>query len=441
MKHRLRARHNNVGGERSGERGFAVMEVLLAGVLMIVVAFVALAVLQTYARTVADRATSENGPIGMTQSIARMRADAASSYAVYVPARDVFGGRNAANNGDTGHEVDFYARTDTGSETFWGYYWDATAHTLRRYDFDAHGHAGVANRTTGTIDPSAQYPALGNVRAFEARTLEANDLADTAAARSAYASIVAKLTGSGGATPQPEPVGFVKDAGPAPDLYGGNTTVQLKIVSDRATRTVHLASATMPSGFIVHLHPALRFIVYRINQVHRSWFGLAQKTHAEIDAQVLYNYSSVDAPENWKVWCDYKVYGAHINGLSLRDKALIAYRPDDYNETADGVYNAVTSGTAGTLDPAYGCGRTLPGRDATPAPVPTPTSPDVVDTPPPCFAQGKCWPPNAPPNWIPPSPWPLSSPPPDWCATHALSPVCSGRHAMSEFSRGRRLRA
>jgi type II secretory pathway pseudopilin PulG len=414
------------------QRGFSLIETLLAMSIAIAVAFATLGVVHAFARALAMRSTAQGGTLALEAQLDRMRSDAAGAYAVFVPALDLFGKPNAPMHGMPGHEVDFYTRTGDGSDAFWAYFYDAPSATLRRYDYDLSAKSGlpadvgVADRTTGAIDTSARYAAVEGVRSFEATSVFASELAAQA---TAYGRLLNGLVSAAGISPSAEPVGFVPASGvPRDDLYGGNTSVQVAVTTDRGARAIHLASGMLPSGFTVHAAPSIRALTYRIDSIHRSWFGLAQKTWAHIFEQLQYNYHPNDPASPWRVWCDYEVYGANGPGISLGDRDHSEdYQPYRWSEATVGAYYTTTHGGYANLEPASVCSEKIPGPDASPFPVPSETSPDVIDTPPPCFTSSDpCWPGNAPPDWTPPSPWPAATPPPAWCATHEQSRLCGG---------------
>jgi len=415
---------------RGGERGFTVPEMLVSMVLLVTIGLATLGTVRFFIHALDARSTSQGGAVALEGRIDALRNDAATAFAVFVPRKDVFGNANlppgitpgdAASN-VIGHEVDFYGKTDTGAETYWAYRFDAAKRTLQRYDYDGAGNVGVADRVTGAIDTAGRYPALTGVKAFSAQRLHASDLTSGA---NVFGGLVAQLVAPG-RPPEADPVGFIPASGlPRDDLYGGNVTMQLQIDTDSGARTLHLATATLPSGFTIHAAPAIRAFVYRINTVHRSWFGFAQKTRAHVYEQLQYSYHpNTDPPGAWHVWCDFELYGSHIAGLSLNDPSVV-YHPSNYLESAAGVFYYVTSGAFKNLNPNC-TGQQLPSPSQTFAPVPRATDPDVVETPPPCLGSGTCWPQNAPPNWTPPSPWPAATPPPTWCATHMQSGLCGG---------------
>ena len=342
-----------------------------------------------------------------------------------MPTNDLFGRANATGGG-LAHEFDYYARAEDGSEAWWAYIFDATAGTVRRWDYQpgaSGGQAtvGVIDRRTGVIDTNASYPAITGIKAFTARTLEADQLTTTA---NTFAPVIAALVNGAGATPVADPVGFVPQSNEArPDLYGGNTTVEVSITTAHGQRTFHLATTAVPSGFTIHAAPAIRAFAYRLDYGHRFWFGFAQKTWARIFEQLQYSYTPKTGP--WHVWCDFEVYGAGSNGLALNDPNA-SYRPHEWTEATAGTFYKTTQGDLTGLNP-NGCSKKIPARNAGSAtPGPLAGSPDVIDTPPPCFAQGTCWPQGAPVDWAPPSPWPAQSPPAAWCVTHNLSTLCGG---------------
>jgi type II secretory pathway pseudopilin PulG len=417
----------------AAQRGFTVLELLVSVALLVTIGLITLAVVQYLVRAVDGRASGVGGAVAVEQLLGTMRGDAATAYAVFVPERDVFGAYNAPappapapTGSGAPHEVDFYARTGGGAEVWWAYRYDATTQTLQRYDYDPVTHAvGVADRQTGSVTTGESYPAVAGVRSFSVQRLEASELASTA---SAYGPLVAGLLPVAGQTPPPEPMGFVPASGvPRDDLYGGNAGVEIRAVTAHGSRTLHLTTGSLPSGFTIHEAPSIRAFVYRIDVMHRFWFGLAQITHAQIFEQLQYSYNATASNPTWKVWCDYELYGHGIAGLRLNDPQA-QYDPKAFNESTAGIfYTSTHDGFAG-LGPSH-CNDRVPSPNATYAPVPTATSPDVVDTPPPCFYAGECWPEQAPANWAPPSPWPSATPPPAWCSGHEASPLCSGTAA------------
>jgi len=184
-----------------------------------------LAVAHGLSNSVDRRSATTGGAIAMEQEIVKLRGDADTAFAVFLPRNDVFGQPNVrAGQSVPPHEVDFYTKTDRGTETYWAYRFDAEKRTLQRYDYDDAGKVGVADRATGAIDAAGSYPALTGVKAFSAQRLEASELTSGA---NVFGNLVAQLV-TPGRPPQADPVGFIPATGlPRDDLYGGNVTVQV----------------------------------------------------------------------------------------------------------------------------------------------------------------------------------------------------------------------
>lgn len=406
---------------RRGERGFTVPEMLIAIMMISVLGLVTLGGIQFFTKAVDSRTFAQGGGMTVNRELATMRQDANTAFAIFVPDLDVFRASNKAtsytDNGRAAvvppHEVDYYSKTDTGTESWWAYYYDRTHSTLQRYDYDpATGTRGVVDRATGTIDPRGAYSKVTGVSSFSVEALQADALADPT--RNQFAPIIKAMSDTM-RQPIADPVGFVPANGrPRSDLYGGNTSIHITMTTAAGQHSLHLLSGAMPSGFTVHEVPAIRAFVYRINTHHHSWFGTVTKSRAQIFEQLQYSYHRyTDKPTDWKVWCDYQVYGAGGNGLDYADKNA-GYQPTNFVETTSSLFYNTTHGTIHNLN-EQGCGRKVPRPGDTPAPRYTGTSPDTYESPPPCFAKGGCWPEGAPPYWSPPSPWPSASPPAVWC--------------------------
>jgi YD repeat-containing protein len=400
------------------ERGFAFVELLVSIAIFVGIGLALLTVVLAISRVPPRDAIAPGGTLAVEQEIDELRSDAATSFAVFVPDRDVHGGVNVDPASGLGHEVDFYSRDDAGGPVFWAYLWDAAGQTLERYDYDGTGNIGEADRTTGKIETGTTYPKIPGVTAFAVRTLEATDLIGS---KSAYAPVMAPLFS--GLVPKALPVGFNDGVTARPDLYGGNTTVEVKLSTQHERRTVHLASTAMPSGFTIHQDPEVRAIVYRHDTTDRSWLGLVQKSHVFIQARLLISYSHFTEPHPI-IWCDYNLYG-YPHGLQAPYQADANYQPTWFPETTAGiVYHVVRGRTLGST-----CSKAppRPGPGSTPSAFFSPP-PDSQDSPPPCFLAGKCWPPDAPVDFSP-SAIPAAAPPAWWCGTHAQSALC-GRSAQ-----------
>ena len=404
------------------ERGFSVPELLIAVLLFVSLAVATLATLHGFVSALDRRPTAKSGGVALEAEIARIRSDAKTAFAVFIPQNDVLGQQNITHlAGVPPHEVDFYAKTDSGQETWWGYRYDAPQHTLQRYDYNPQTHPptyGVFDRATGTIDTGAQYPPLRGITSFAATSVEADQLGDPA--HNAYSGLVSGLTN--GTVPRADPVGFVPAAGARADLFGGNATVDLAIATERGSRDLHLVSGAMASGFTIPKTLAIRALTYSTITHHRSWFGLVSKSTGHVYEQLQYRMLA-DKTNTWKLWCDWELYGIGP-GMNLDDPNR-RFRPEtDYHESTGFALFIVThDGLLGSRSYPNPCSPQYPTATST---LPPPPTPAPVETIPACFYAGTCWPPDAPPDWSPPSPWPSASPPPWWCAGHAQSPLCGG---------------
>lgn len=381
---------------RTAQRGFSTLEVLLSVALLTVLGLAAAGVLAGVARAARDGFAGARGANDLDRELERWRDEAASAFAVFVP-------------GGTSSEVDFYAKDDAGRDIFWRYAFDAATRTVRRSDYDPGGASGVRDPVTGTIDARATYPPLQGIGSFGARVLQANELAS---GRNPYGAVSAALLGS---KARALPVSFDNGSLPNPDLFGGNAIVQLQIAGAGPARTLHLLGGALPTGFTFHALPVAHGIVYRIDQTHRFWFGLAQVSHTWIDGHVDVSY------DGWRsriAWCDFNIYGG-ASGVDPHGPQA-NYDPDDFNESFAGLLARTQS------EPACGVGPPAPSSANRTAPFTPP--PAIVDTPPPCFTSPPpgtppCWPPSAPPDWTP-SPLPSGPPPRGWCLTHPDSRAC-----------------
>lgn len=339
------------------DEGFTILEALIATALVTLMAFTGLAACKTIARvTVSSGAASSAGDF-IDEQVAVFHNDAATAFAVFVPAADRFG------RADHGQEIDFFSKADDGRPIRWCYSYDVQAQTLQRWDFDAGGPYGVRNATTGTVDPAAAYPPLKHVLRFEATSLPADRLGDPA--RNTYFGVAGLFEH----TPQAWPVRY--GAPDAPDAVGGNGVVQIALANAASARIVHLAAGSMPTGFTVTGVPLWHAIVYRVDQSHRFLFGVAGKSHVFINAHVDVSY------DGWltkRQWCDFNLLGAPA-GLDPHDPHA-DYKPNEPGESAQHILAACRlrrplpppPGSAGFP----GDGDT--GAAVTPMPVPAPAN-------------------------------------------------------------------
>jgi prepilin-type N-terminal cleavage/methylation domain-containing protein len=392
------------------ERGFSLIEVMIAAAIFAVIMGTAFGTVVMLNNATRSAATTQRGATAIDRQVAQLRAEAATASAVFVPPADLHGAENA-----DGHEVDFYSKGQANRDVYWRYVFDEKRATLQRYDYDPQTSAagGVRDARSGSIDTAASYPEIPGVSAFSARIIEANQLADPAVNR--YAGLFSRA-------PSGEPVSLNDPANGrnVAGLVGGNRIVEIRLSNRKAARVVHLAAGTMPTGFYVGGNIKYHTVLYRVDQTHRFWFGLAGKSHVWIHGRASVTYD--DWASGPRVWCDFEIYGGganHQGGSGL----------DPGDPHAD--YNTLRKDPAAQPRAILEYCKehaALPDRVATyavPDPYRTPSS--LVDTPPPCWTNpgtgGRCWPPDAPADWAP-SPRPADSPPPQWCATHTRSSAC-----------------
>jgi hypothetical protein len=381
--------------------GFTIVEALVAMGIAVLVAFTALAACVSVARAL-QASTAGRGAGAVETQLAQLRADAASALAVWVPSAGTDGGA-------TGNEIDFSSKTDAGRAIRWRYVYDPAGQTLTRSDYDDGGLSGVRDPRTGIIDPAATYPPLRRVTRFAATALAANRLGDPE--RNVYSGIGRLL----GRTPTAISVPLSAAGGPA----GGNGVVAVELADAGASGLAHLSAGALPTGFTVTGAPVWHAVVYRVDQTHRSWLGVAGKSHVFINARIDVSYDGWKTPQTW---CDFNVFG-NPDGLDGHDPHA-DYKPNEPEEQSAHLLAACESMNPIPPTPAPPGG--APAAPATPAPI-------VVDTPPPCWSDpgpaGRCWPPDAPSNWTPPGLSPGETPPPPWCASHPQSPACPARPA------------
>ncbi len=202
------------------QRGFTLIETMIAAGIF---ATIAAALVVMANRTVAASgafALRMNAAAGAGTLVERLTSDAASAFAVYVPATDALGDPNA-----DGHEIDFYAQDGSHRPLTWAYRFDAAASTVTRY-------------TIGTGTPGAGT-SIAHIDGFVATAVRASDLGN--AAGPAYDPLFS------GAHAPDVPFGFAA----MPAAIGGNRLVELTIAASGIKRRVCLAAADAPTAFTV----------------------------------------------------------------------------------------------------------------------------------------------------------------------------------------------
>jgi prepilin-type N-terminal cleavage/methylation domain-containing protein len=306
-----------------GERGFTVLEVLVATALIAAVALTGLAACKTIAHVTLSAHTASNGAESIDEQIGQLHNDAATAFAVFVPAADRFGRPN------DGQELDFYSQADDGRAIRWCYFYDAAAQTLQRWDYDGAGPYGVRSVDTGAVDPGAAYPPLRHIVRFAAAALGADQLGDPH--RNTYYGIAALFA----RRLQAWPVRYGDPRPGAASAVGGNGLVQVSIENATAARVAHLAAGSMPTGFTVTGALLWHAVVYRDDQTHRFFLGPASKSHVFINARVDVSY------DGWKTrirWCQFNLLG-NPGGLDPHDPHA-DYKPGEAVEGAASIFAA-----------------------------------------------------------------------------------------------------
>lgn len=203
------------------QRGFSLMETLVAAAIAFVVGWQLLQLTHATALEAAhfDERVRARGAIDALQE--RLTADAAGAWSVFVPAADLQG----RSNGD-GHEIDFVTE-DAGHRSYWwAYAYDAAGRRVTQYVY-APGHVPAAGQTYDGID------------AFSART---HSIADLTRPQS---DIYDPLFAGDEFVPVDVPYGWNARA------VGGNHLVHLRLRGGNAVADALLASAGAPTHFTV----------------------------------------------------------------------------------------------------------------------------------------------------------------------------------------------
>jgi len=203
------------GSPRSSERGFTLLEIVVAAGLWIVLGGTLLFVAQALLGAARMAAAQQHAYVTLTQLIDSLDSESSSALAVFVPLRDVTGAANA-----DGHELDFYSRDAARYGHFWAYRWDHATSTLQRYTYPAPGSSAA---------PSD--PPLQGIVAFSATRTAASSLAPAFANGYVTSDVAVNFN--------------------YPSVDGGNAVTVVKFADARDAFTLELLPGTMTSGFAV----------------------------------------------------------------------------------------------------------------------------------------------------------------------------------------------
>lgn len=213
--------------DRQGQRGFTLVETLVAIAIFVIVAAVVTAALQhalNWGRTVAARQAEH---AQFEALVDRLHADEDTAWAIFTPGLDVLGQSNA-----DGHEVDMFTRDGDNRPYFWAYRYDATAQTITKYLYAKPGAAALAD--SGSIVPG--------VASFSAATYTIDKLAD------ASSPIYNPLYSGKSLTPVAIHYGY------GPEVAGGNQITTVTMSGTTIAESLQLSTQTAPSGWTVRFH-------------------------------------------------------------------------------------------------------------------------------------------------------------------------------------------
>jgi|SRR5579872_684121 len=200
---------------RSSERGFTLIEVLVAAGLWIVLGGTLLLATQGLLAAARTALGQQHAYVTLTQLIETLDAESSSALAIFIPPNDVLG----KNNRD-GHELDFYSRDALRYGHFWAYHWDRATSTLQRYTYSTPGSA---------VTPSD--PPLNGITSFAATRKLASTLGPAFANGYVARDIAVNFNYS--------------------NVNGGNAVVAVAFAGRRDAFSLELLPGTMTSGFAV----------------------------------------------------------------------------------------------------------------------------------------------------------------------------------------------
>jgi prepilin-type N-terminal cleavage/methylation domain-containing protein len=201
---------------RERQAGFTLVELLIAAAIASIVIGGLVVFASRLAQTTSTLGMRVQSQSATERLMERLSTEAASAWAVYVPATDVNGNANA-----DGHELAFFSEDGSHRPYAWAYSFDATRKQITRYAF-APGNAASAGETIEPIDT------------FTATSVPVTQIG----------TVDPLFNGS---TAPPVAYSF----GASPDAVGGNAVVQLQITASGVERNELLASATAPTTFTV----------------------------------------------------------------------------------------------------------------------------------------------------------------------------------------------
>jgi prepilin-type N-terminal cleavage/methylation domain-containing protein len=203
------------------QAGFTLIETLVGAAIGVVMIWGLLVLADRMVASASAAGLRVNGSANAARLIERLSSEAASAWAVYVPATDVLGQSNS-----DGHELDFLSEDGAHRVYAWAYTFDAATKTLTRYAV-VPGGTPVAGDVIADIDTLRATPA--SVTSLGASSSTAYD----------------PLFASANAVDVPYTFAAM------PSAVGGNRLVAVQIVASGVNRSVLLASEDAPTTFTV----------------------------------------------------------------------------------------------------------------------------------------------------------------------------------------------
>jgi type II secretory pathway pseudopilin PulG len=200
------------------QRGFTLIDLMVGTAIAILIASLCIAVVHALLGWTARAETTVSATSSLDRLADRWDAAAASAWAIFTPANDVFGAANA-----DGHEFDIATQDDQRRTSYRAYVYSANARKLSEYVYGSPGDAPIA---TGDVTTG--------ITAFSAQTAKPSTLGDPLFTRSTIADADVG-------------VGLESQA------IGGNRITSVAISAGSLQRTIALASGTAPSSFTIVL--------------------------------------------------------------------------------------------------------------------------------------------------------------------------------------------
>jgi prepilin-type N-terminal cleavage/methylation domain-containing protein len=126
---------------REGQRGFTVLEILLALAIALPVAITLAGVVRLASGGAEATAGFAAQAAAMNDFVERLDAESHGAAALFVPATDVLGNPSCDPDGEC-RELDFFTRDTQGNAHFWAYRFDPLAHAIQRYAYATLGASG-----------------------------------------------------------------------------------------------------------------------------------------------------------------------------------------------------------------------------------------------------------------------------------------------------------